>query len=394
MVLLSAGCSGVPSGQDEAVTAVDSAGVRIVTNDLARLDRRCTLAAEPRLTIGDRIGDPTHELYRVFGGSVLDDGRVALVDQGSQQLRFYSQTGDLLRTSGREGEGPGEFLNAFLLWRLPGDTLWVGDARPWEFEVFSPDGEWVRSVRSQPGYGNPPRGFGVLSDGRAILASDDIRQRSPGFQMTYFHLLFHDASGMLVDTVAVVPNIRFGQTIQEPGFPWIFPWFDSSAEMVAHGEYFLLGHGSAAEVRWHRVGEGLELERIVRWTGLDLAITPADMETAREEIVAQYADVEPSLRRRFTEPLLHEDRPVAEALPAFVSVLPGRDESMWIRLYRRPGAGHDEWVRFDRDGAFVCRLQVPERIEVYEFGADYLLATEEGDLEVEMVTLYDTSLEG
>ena len=92
-------CSDAGSPGAESIVVQDSAGVAVITNDLGRLTGSCSMAAEPRLTIGDRAGDETHELYRVFGATVLGDGRIALVNQGSQELRIYSPEGGLLSLS-------------------------------------------------------------------------------------------------------------------------------------------------------------------------------------------------------------------------------------------------------------------------------------------------------
>ena len=48
---------------------------------------------------------------------------------------------------------------------LPSDTLWAGDYRPWRYDEFTSDGEWVRAVQMNPPYGNPSRQGGVLENG-------------------------------------------------------------------------------------------------------------------------------------------------------------------------------------------------------------------------------------
>ncbi len=265
-LFVTAACSDHDSMVTDAVSVTDSSGVRIITNDLTRLEGVCSMAPTPRLRLGNRPEDPAHDLFRVFGATMLSDGRVALVDQGSQGLKFFSPDGAFLLASGREGEGPGEFRNAFLLWRLPGDTLWVGDYRPWEFEVFAPNGEWVRVVRPEPRYANPPPAYGILSDGRTVLGSEDVMARSPDFQVQPIHLALHDQEGILVDTVRTVPNGRWGKTVKEPNAPWLFPWFESFAKVAAQGDRLIVGHGATAELQVLRVGEETGVETIIRWT--------------------------------------------------------------------------------------------------------------------------------
>ncbi len=76
----------------------------------------------------------------------MSDGSLVGIDRRSAEVRVYDETGLYLRSMGGMGEGPGEFSDAFHLWILPGDTLWVGDYRPWRYNVFSPVGDFLRSV--------------------------------------------------------------------------------------------------------------------------------------------------------------------------------------------------------------------------------------------------------
>lgn len=204
-----AACTATGSTSDSAVTVMDSAGIRIVFNDLEALRVTCAVGSTPVVSIGTAEGDEPYQLFRVFGATRLSDGRVALVNQGSQSVRVYDAHGRFLAAWGRAAEGPGEFRDAFYLWRLPGDTLWVGDYRPWEFEIFAPTGEWVRRVQLVPMYPNPPREMGVLDDGRAILASPKSNYGvGRQFELEYLHVLLHAADGGLIDTLAVSPHGR------------------------------------------------------------------------------------------------------------------------------------------------------------------------------------------
>ncbi len=88
---------------------------------------------------------------------LLSDGSVAVIDRASEEVRVFGADGRHLVSMGRSGEGPGEFRSAWFLWVLPGDTLWVGDYRPWRYNVFTRDGQFVRAVQMTLPYGNPSR---------------------------------------------------------------------------------------------------------------------------------------------------------------------------------------------------------------------------------------------
>ena len=381
------GCRIERTSSSPGITVSDSAGVSVVVNVLDRLPDTCATYSEPRVTIGQAIGEDPYHLYRVFGATVLSDGRIALVNQGSQELRVYGPDGSFLFASGRRGDGPGEFQNAFYLFRLPGDTLWVGDYGPWQFELFTPSGEWIRQVRPSPAQPSSPQGMGVLADGRAVLAFQDRSQRSPNFTRTdMLHVLLYDSTGALLDTLAVSPYGRWGQVAGEAS-SWVYPWFEAVTELAVGDERFAIGHGNVPEMRVFRLESEPELERIIRWTGVDQSIDPSDLAVARAEIEARYADMSGN---PVTNVLLSDQRPTSDSMPVMSDVQFGTDGALWVQEYARPTDSiKNRWLQFDGDGRFTCRLVLPPGLDVYEFGSNYVLGKGEGEFRAEQVVLYD-----
>lgn len=85
-----------------------------------------TIAPAPDLQIGVVEGNPDYQFYRLRSAVGLPDGRIAALNAGSHELRVYDRAGQLYSKSGRQGRGPGEFLNPLRLYLL-GDTLVVLD---------------------------------------------------------------------------------------------------------------------------------------------------------------------------------------------------------------------------------------------------------------------------
>src|SRR5687767_6669446 len=95
----------------ERATRQDSAGVEIVQNaaaDSAALTW-WSIASAPRLEIGKVEAAETEVLFRVVDAILLSDGRIAIASAGNAHVRYYSERGAYLSTSGRQGGGPGEF---------------------------------------------------------------------------------------------------------------------------------------------------------------------------------------------------------------------------------------------------------------------------------------------
>jgi len=100
------------------------------------------LAAEPLLEIGVVDGDPAYQLHQVSGATLLDDGRIALVNSGSSQLRIYDAQGTLTAQHGRKGSGPGEFQVPGRVYVI-GDTIAVFDQRLRRMSLHGLDGGYI-----------------------------------------------------------------------------------------------------------------------------------------------------------------------------------------------------------------------------------------------------------
>jgi hypothetical protein len=364
----------------------DSSGIEVVSNDLVRLEATCPLAEEPTVVIGTGQSEE-QQLYRVFGATRLTDGTIALVNQGSQELRFYDQEGQFLRAAGRAGEGPGEFRDAFYIWKASGDTLWVGDYRPWRFNVFSPEGAFVRTVSPRPTYPNSPGVISVLEDGRSVLASRPTARRDgPGFELRYSTVVLHAADGQLQDTLGTFPNGRWGTVEDDPNAMGLNPHFESFMRTDARRMTVALGQGSEPQVLVYDASEPWRLERIIRWADEDRTISREDIEEANRALMDRYADMDPGMRARLVDPLVSDRRPVADLFPALADVRVGDDGSIWVQEYRRPSdeAGY-RWMVFDREGGFRCRVSMPEFRGVLEVSDDYVLVLYRDALDVEQV---------
>ena len=379
-----ASCESAPSSP---VVAVDSAGVRVVVSDPSASDAMCAVGEEPLLVVGNREDDPAHLFGDVAGAARLSDGSVAVVDPTVDQVRIFDETGEHLRSLGRMGDGPGEFRNAWYVWVRPGDTLWVGDYRPWRYNVFAADGAWSRAVELDPIYPNPSRGGGVLSNGTLVTAWL-TRGSSRSFDTPDTLVVeAHDPDGKLVGVLAGLPNRRLGQ-IRDSTWPDLFigPVFDSRASVSARGDHIAMGTGREAEVRV--LDSEYRLTTIVRWNAGDRSVSGADLDAYREDYRAQNAwRSEPS---RTAGPTLSPRRPAADQFPAFSGLLMGNAGHLFVFPYRRPGRPEPESgaMVFSPTGEFMCRLPPMPDHSLAEAGPDYLLTVHTDELDVSTVVVH------
>lgn len=382
----------------DAITVRDSSGVAIVENDLLRLDATCSLAGTPTVSIGEEDGDENYLLSSVSGARRLSDGRIVLANARSWEVRYYGADGKHIRSSGRRGEGPGEFRQPFTLHTLPGDTVYVGDIRPFRFLVFAPDGEWVRTIDAKPMMINSPSFPGVLDDGRMVLGLRDASAFDGDpteFKMEMLAMQLHARDGTLLDTIATLRNGRYGVILPKNQMVIsTMPFFESYAHANADADRIVLGHGADRELRVLGTGDGTPIKRIVRWTGESRDVTSADVDAEKAREKAQFEQFggdakAPPFARGMYETNTHSARPVADVMPAMNGIRLGTDGRIWIREFYKTGDTLPRsWIGFDEEGRFVCRLKTPRFADFEEFGADYLLVVEQDSLGVERVRSY------
>ncbi len=380
-------CAACDSAARSPGTTTDSAGVQIVTTDPLSSGATCRADAEPMVAVGESGGDDDNLWFSTIRGvGLLSDGSVAVIDRSSEEVRVFGPDGRHLASMGRPGDGPGEFRSAFQLWILPGDTLWVGDYRPWRYNVFTRDGHFVRAVQMAPAYANASQGGGVLRNGTSVNARRGYVARSNFTAPDTLIVEAHGTDGQLVTTMARVPNMVEGMTAKSEAVNLVLnPLFAASALVDAIGSTVAVGHGREPEVRLF--DDQLDLRQIVRWSEPSRAVTPADVNAWRESYVESRGGRDSGRWGPLNEAMIDTDRPVADEFPAFSSIMLGTDGRLWVAPYRKPGQEPRRWMAFAPDGTFSCHLErVP--ISIYEIGADYVLGVQSDELGVPTVVMY------
>ena len=133
-------------------TVWDSAGVEIVENHAPQRPAGGFWAIAPELetVLGgadDLTGwanDSTQLIWEVVGLVRLLDGRVAVLLSENERLFLFEPSGELSRTIGRAGDGPGEFTRPEHLQYLPPDTLVVWDYHMRSIDYFDTSGRLAK----------------------------------------------------------------------------------------------------------------------------------------------------------------------------------------------------------------------------------------------------------
>ncbi|HSJ32996.1 MAG TPA: hypothetical protein VK933_16260 [Longimicrobiales bacterium] len=107
------------------------------------------VAADPVLSIGVVEGDERYQMHQVVGAVQLRDGRIAVMNAGSAELRIYAPDGTFISAHGRPGEGPGEFRSASRM-HLIGDTIFIHDSRLQRLSLHDESGAFLKNRPLRP----------------------------------------------------------------------------------------------------------------------------------------------------------------------------------------------------------------------------------------------------
>lgn len=391
-----AACGGAESQRVETVAVRDSGGVEIIEHPAgyeATLPR-WDVVAKPLVDIGERE-EPGHDLHQVGGAVRLRDGRIVVVNRGSTELRVFDSTGTYLHAIGRRGQGPGEFMSPGTLQRLPGDSLIVFDTQLRRASLFSPSGQLVSaaSVMAHQRDSSYVLASARLDDGHYLGTEYPIRdyQETAGpVRRESFALVILDASGVVLDTLAVIPGYEsYPATGREGGkdFPTIKSvQFGRMSVYVTDGNRIHVGTNETEGIRVYAV-DGT-LRRIIRSATPPEPVTPAHREQRITDNLARIARQGVSEQIKGEWRKNEEDARFAEVFPYYERFLVGSDGALWVELPRRFEDEGRRYVVYDSTGRALATVTSVDRVRPYDVGPDLLVGLWRDPDEVNHVRVY------
>lgn len=292
-----------------------------------------------------------------------------------------------VQTTGRSGEGPGEFIYPLNLVALDPDTLVVWDHRTRRLSYFDPNGTFLRSVSIISNFQNPSfvsafdDGSFLFSDSRPVFPTTGAIEEAP------FFVIRLGPDGLLTDSLGVFPGGQMKKSDGPPGFTLVI--FSPVTCVSGDRGTFWVSTGKEPEIR-ERKPNG-ELVQVVRWHVPDRTVQKEHVEAFFSEQL-QDAPTE-EIRRRLRQ--LQAEAPVADEFPVLNQIVVDRVGRIWIRQYRRPmSEGGNPWIIFGRDGELTARVRIPVHIQPRDFGEDYVLGVTKGEYDEEYVVLFEINKSG
>ncbi|HSW30194.1 MAG TPA: hypothetical protein VLH75_11975 [Longimicrobiales bacterium] len=352
-----------PAQAASGPTVVDSGGVRIVLNQVPAtgFPLFATLTPSPDLVLGEAGAGGG-----VAGAVTLPDGRIAVADAGSREIRFHDAGGGLIASVGGEGEGPGRFQSVSRIGHVASDTVWVADHRSGQMALVTPAGEAARFAF--------PAGLTV-----AGRYADDgflmVPQWSPS-------LLEQDwVEGVRRDSASWgVWWPRGVAAAQTPDFPHdelmvlkgadgpiaAVPPFGRRTSRAVGADGFWAGDQVTFEIRRFRP-DG-QLVAILRLEGVDLTLTDA-----------LKASVRPPRSEGDTALVDRLWRGVPSTRPAYTRLLLDGAGNLWVAEHVAGTQPPINWLVFSPEGAALGVVTLPAGFEPLEIGTGHMLGVENAE---------------
>jgi hypothetical protein len=375
-VTVTATCTGgIPSG---TAATRDSAGIRIVENNGPAWEsgKGWSVVDTPLVDVGGRAGEPAYELDQVRGPVVLSDGRLAIANGASSEIRFYDAGGKHLASAGRAGTGPGEYQNIVGIWAGPADSLLVFDVLIRRLTVIDRDAKLGRvfSLTGQGGQLVPSNGkvsvaipLGWSADGSVLALSQafSINQNRSGIFRDTLTVLRYGPDGTARDTLGRFPGAETEQMTLRLGAqsfsaPSAVPLGKVTASAVGRNRFFITKNDA-----WELEVRGLDgkLQTLVRAHAVLARITPSDMAAHRKEQLAAL-DARPELRS-MPEALKKQLKAHVEqakypaTLPFFGSLLVDADGNLWAEQGSSPAQRSRRYDVVDSTGRWLGVVSMP-----------------------------------
>jgi hypothetical protein len=344
------------------------------------------VSASPFLSIGAEGKGPAYQLDRVFGAVRLPDGRIAIGNTSTSELRLYDARGQFLTSASRRGAGPGEFdATESIVPRVFGASLLANDLSHARVNRYDFAGKVMPQItlKSIPG---AVQSIIQATAGSRLVASvtaSPILQGAAGQRIvTRYRYAVYDSTGMQRAALFELPSRErivhtFNGSTRFPYIPFSpAPIVAASADKV----YLIRGSAPVVEV-WSLAGKRIG------------TITWKAQQTVVRDVWARWRQAELDAETRQTSKLFYEDffsdrLPLPEYVPVAEAMHVDPAGRLWIvreRLRWDPARRCDV---LDAAGRFLGSVVLPPNFSLFQVGTDFVLGRARDADDVEQVQLY------
>lgn len=387
----------------ESVTVRDSAGIRIVYSGTPgwQNSEGWIVEPEPIVTIG-AVDEPTsYVLHRVTDATRLKDGTIAVVNNGSSEVRVFSEQGEYLRAIGQAGDGPGELRSPYQVQSWSGDSIAIFETG-FRINWFEADGTFLgrQSIASPVPmeFGSPSIAvdvrllpdLGVLAKLRQL--ANQQRADGPVIRPLHHALRLPPTQShpevTRWDTIMSFPGDEEVQvTVQGQGVMTvgISPPHSRRTHMTFGGvpSRVCIGTQESVEIRCFEADGS---QRWIRWAVEPVRVTGGEIAAWQDQ--QRFATGDNPVGAATREGFGGVDPP--EFRPPYGQIFVDEGGNLWVETPGALDASAGEWREyriFDAQGAWLGEIKMPP-LRIFEIGERHIIGLHRDALGVEYVQVF------
>lgn len=359
-------------------------GVPVVARTQAAAPFRVSTA--PILTIGAEHKGPAYQLDRVYGAVRLPDGRIAIGNSSTSELRLYDSSGRFLTAASRRGGGPGEFeAQEAIFPRIFGTTLVAGDLSHARVNRYDFAGKVLPQLTliSSPSAVQSIVEATVGSRLIARVTASPGLQGAPGQRIsTRYRYALYDSMGMQHTALFELPSRE--RIVHAWSGSLRFPYIPFSPEPIVAAsvdKVYLIREGVPEVEVW-----SLAAKRISTFTWSAQLSRVRDI-WARWRQAALDAETRQNDRLRYQD--FYNDRlPLPEHVPVAEAMHVDPAGRLWIVRTHLPWDRARRCDVLDATGRFLGSVTLPPNFSLFQVGTDFILGRARDADDIEQVQLY------
>jgi len=360
-IILSASCNPQKIKKEGSVwegTIETIDGVTIVKNPLEPMYGEEALFIEEEITIGKAEGREEYMFQNLYSLAVNDNGDIFALDTKAQHVNVYNREGLYLRTIGRPGQGPGEFVDPLSLNFTAPDKIVVRSMN--NISYFSSEGEFIKSI---------PAISATWFLRVDIDTAGNIFGLSIGIDLLGYVLKKYDPelNELLLIGSSPSPSAEYNSTGKRNAFFTLLRWD------IINGDQVVTGYPEEGYVVKILDSSGNLIRRIEK------EYTP--IETTQKDFEERIADRRPELKKDYFAP---------KHFPPFWNLIADDEGRVWIWTPERTSNGEGKIYNiFDNEGRFIFRIFLKANPRVIKNNRIYTI--EEDELGYHCIKRYKVS---
>ena len=325
--------------------ASDSASLDIVR--ISNLDALDPPQVTRRPVYSTAAPSSSLQLYNIAGAVFLADSSLVIAHKGSSELIFLDRDGNVRGRTGREGEGPGEYIDMARIGTGPDGTLFVYDGRARRFTLLDSRGG-VTDVEPVGRTGEMVP-LTHLKSGEFLAVLETRPSLPPGLQRGPLFLVRGDYSWDDLDTLGRWAGKE--RHVTPDRAQWIQVGFGATALYAGRGPYTVVGTNDSLDLTLY---EGASPLTRIRGGYSPDEVTTEEKEAWMELMLETFGEEHrPDQRRRL------ERSTVRESYPAFGALKVDAEGRIWIGAFAKLGERQRRWTILGPDGRLIGALALP-----------------------------------